>query len=171
MHTLTTVVQDKWPLFIMWAVMVSCASYCDKTLRLPNLATFPLMIGGFILGAIHDGGSHPDAGTGGFQASGTCLILAFVLLLPSFATGGFPAGGVKLQMGFSACIGAFYGLPRGLLTVALSSLLLATLMAVLVKVKSYKLRDVDPKACYDMPIGFITSFVAIGSMLSLELLA
>ena len=139
MHTLTTVVQDKWPLFIMWTVMVWCASYCDKTLRLPNLATSPddrrshlsnypktLSSPGFYggytpfsdsyLGAIHDGDSYPDAGTGGFQASGTCLILAFFLLLPSYARGGFPAGGVKLQMGFSACIGAFYGLPRGLLT-------------------------------------------------------
>ncbi len=167
MHTLAAVVQDKWPLLIMWSVMLACASYCEKSLRLPNRGTFSLMLGGLALGVIHDGGGHPDGGNGGLQASGVCLLLAFILLLPFYARGLFPAGGVKLHAGFAACVGAFFAIPRGLLIVALSSFLLpvTVVAAGLLEVKANRLPASDPKKPPEIAIGYIASLIAIGSML------
>ena len=172
MHTLTAVVQDKWPLLIMWSVMLACASYCEKSLRLHNRGTFSLMLGGLALGVIHDGGGHPDGGNGGLQASGVCFLLAFILLLPFYARGLFPAGGVKLHMGFAACVGAFYGIPWGPLIVVLSSFLLpiTVFVAGLLEVKANRLPPFDPKRPPEMAIGYIASLIAIGSMLTVSFL-
>jgi Flp pilus assembly protein protease CpaA len=140
-------------------------------MRLPNLMTYPLMLGGLALGAIHDAGGHPDGGAGGIGASGACVILAFLLLVPWYARGGFGAGGVKLQMGFAACVGAFYGLRPGILIVLLATLLSAAMLAVVFIPKAYELRAREPKVSYMMPVGFIMSFGAIGSVLLLDFLA
>jgi hypothetical protein len=171
MTGIAALIPDKWPLLVMWGMMLSSAVYCKLSMRLPNLMTYPLMLGGLALGAIHDAGGHPDGGAGGIGASGACVILAFLLLVPWYAIGGFGAGGVKLQMGFAACVGAFYGLRPGILIVLLATLLSAAMLAVVFIPKAYELRAREPKVSYMMPVGFIMSFGAIGSVLLLDFLA
>jgi hypothetical protein len=156
---------------MMWGVMLTGSAYCHFSLKLPNLLTVPLMLGGLALGAVHDGGGHPDGGVGGVLASAACVGLAFLTFLPSYARRRFPAGGVKFQMGFAACIGAFYGLQRGLPIVFLAGFLSAAMLAILLKAKTDEILPFDPNASGQMPVGFLMTCVAFGSALSLNLLA
>jgi prepilin peptidase CpaA len=82
----------------------------------PNVLTFPLILSGWALGLLHDVGLVPGM-KGGIGASLACTALGFGLLLPVYRIGGMGAGDVKMQMGFGAWAGAFFGLDEGLKTV------------------------------------------------------
>jgi hypothetical protein len=170
MSEIVLLVQGHWPLLIVWCMMITCAAYCHISMKLSNLVTFPLMLAGLALGTIHDGGGHPDGGTGGILASGACLLLASVMLIPLYATEGFPVGAVKMQMGFAACVGAFYGLLQGLTIVFVSTVLSVGFVAIILKAKSDEHRALGLKGTYEMPFGFIMTFAAVWSVLSLKLL-
>src|SRR5947209_8321512 len=86
-------------------------------LKVPNWLTFPLVLSGWGLGLIHNLGLLTGTGAGGIGASLAGTALGFALLLPVYAIGGMGAGDVKMQMGFGAWVGAFYGLPQGLTVV------------------------------------------------------
>ncbi len=54
------------------------------------------------------------AGVGDIWSSLAGTALGFILLFPVYAVGGMGAGDVKMQMGFGAWVGAFYGFASGL---------------------------------------------------------
>src|SRR5262249_56806703 len=58
-------------------------------------------------------GDGINTGIGGFWASFFCTVLGFFLLVPLYAIRALGAGDVKMQMGFGAWVGAFFGWDRG----------------------------------------------------------
>ena len=109
-----SLILTNWPLAFVCSAMVVAAVIDGWKLKVPNWLTFPLILSGWALGLYNDAArwmldSGWMAGEGGIGAAlaGTCL--GFLLLLPIYSIGGMGAGDVKMQMGFGAWIGAFYG--------------------------------------------------------------
>jgi prepilin peptidase CpaA len=104
-----------WPLWFLCLAMIAAAVIDGWKLKVPNWLTFPLVLGGWALGLAHSLGFLEATGSGGIGASLAGTALGFALLFPLYAIGGMGAGDVKMQMGFGAWIGAFYGLsaPEG----------------------------------------------------------
>jgi len=101
---------SQWPLWFICLAMIVAAVIDGWKLKVPNWLTFPLVVSGWLLGLCHSFGFLPDStGIGGIGASLAGTALGFVLLFPVYAIGGMGAGDVKMQMGFGAWIGAFYG--------------------------------------------------------------
>jgi prepilin peptidase CpaA len=103
---------NHWPLWFICLAMVVAAVIDGWKLKVPNWLTFPLILSGWALGLIHDFGWLEGTGTGGIGASLAGTALGFVLLFPVYSIGGMGAGDVKMQMGFGAWIGGFYGASR-----------------------------------------------------------
>ncbi|MBP3953853.1 prepilin peptidase [Gemmata sp. G18] len=97
------------PLVVISFGMILAAFIDGWALKVPNWITFPLVLSGWALGALHDFGVHADAGTGGFALAVLGTAFGFILLLPMLAIGGVGAGDVKMQMGFGAWAGAYFG--------------------------------------------------------------
>jgi prepilin peptidase CpaA len=89
--------------------MILAAVIDGWALKVPNWITLPLVLSGWALGALHDGGAAVDAGTGGFGTAVLGTALGFGLLFPMLAIGGVGEGDVKMQMGFGAWAGAYFG--------------------------------------------------------------
>jgi prepilin peptidase CpaA len=99
-----------WPLWFVCLAMLASAAIDGWKLKVPNWLTFPLVLSGWLLGGLHSCGLLLEStGEGGVLASVVGTALGFVLLFPVYAIGGMGAGDVKMQMGFGAWIGAFYG--------------------------------------------------------------
>ena len=109
-----------WPLTFVCAAMIAAAIVDGWKLKVPNWLTFPLVLSGWALGLLHNCGLWEATGTGGLGASLAGTVFGFVLLFPVYAIGGMGAGDVKMQMGFGAWVGAYYGLSVGLWTVLLA---------------------------------------------------
>jgi len=105
---------SNWPLSLICAAMILAAIIDGWKLKVPNWLTFPLVISGWLLGLFHDFGWLSGTGVGGIGAALAGSALGFALLFPVYAIGGMGAGDVKMQMGFGAWIGAFFGLPAAL---------------------------------------------------------
>jgi prepilin peptidase CpaA len=122
-----------WPLWFLCVAMIAAAVIDGWKLKVPNVLTFPLILSGWALGILHDCGLAEATGTGGIGASLAGTALGFALLFPVYAIGGMGAGDVKMQMGFGAWVGAFYGLtaPEGE-PAALGIILRAWCLAVLI---------------------------------------
>jgi len=103
---------QNWPLWFLSLAMIVAAVIDGWKLKVPNWLTFPLILSGWLLGLLHDIGLL--SGVGGIGASLAGTALGFALLLPIYAIGGMGAGDVKMQMGFGAWVGAFFGLSQGL---------------------------------------------------------
>src|SRR4029077_9685604 len=103
-----------WPLLFVCAAMVVAAVIDGWKLKVPNWLTFPLIVSGWLFGLSHNLGWFEGSGAGGIGASLAGTALGFALLLPVYAIGGMGAGDVKMQMGFGAWVGAFFGLSQGL---------------------------------------------------------
>ncbi len=101
---------NHWPLTFVCAAMIVAAIIDGWKLKVPNWLTFPLVLSGWVLGLLHNCGLFEGTGSGGIGASLAGTALGFVLLFPVYAIGGMGAGDVKMQMGFGAWIGSFYGL-------------------------------------------------------------
>ena len=99
-----------WPLTFVCAAMIVAAVIDGWKLKVPNWLTFPLILSGWALGLLHNFGVAESTGAGGIGASLACTALGFALLFPVYSVGGMGAGDVKMQMGFGAWIGAFYGM-------------------------------------------------------------
>jgi prepilin peptidase CpaA len=99
-----------WPLTFICAAMIVAAVIDGWKLKVPNWLTFPLILSGWGLGALHSGGLLEATGSGGIGASLVATGLGFGLLFPLYAIGGMGAGDVKMQMGFGAWVGSFYGM-------------------------------------------------------------
>jgi prepilin peptidase CpaA len=103
-----------WPLGLVCVAMIVAAVIDGWKFKVPNWLTFPLVLSGWLLGLVHTFGLSEATGSGGIGASLAGTALGFGLLFPVYAIGGMGAGDVKMQMGFGAWIGAFYGLGAGL---------------------------------------------------------
>lgn len=103
------------PLVVICFGMVLAAFIDGWALKVPNWVTLPLVLSGWALGALHDVGVT-QAGAGGFGISVLCTFVGFGLLFPMLAIRGVGEGDVKMQMGFGAWAGAFFGIegPTGL---------------------------------------------------------
>jgi prepilin peptidase CpaA len=101
---------NHWPLGFICVAMIVAAVIDGWKLKVPNWLTFPLVLSGWFLGLLHNFGLLESTGSGGIGASLAATALGFVLLWPVYAIGGMGAGDVKMQMGFGAWIGTFYGL-------------------------------------------------------------
>jgi prepilin peptidase CpaA len=110
---------ENWPLLVVCLAMVVAAVIDGWKLKVPNKLTFPLVLSGWALGGLYDVGwlalppDTPETGSR-FLGSLACTGLGFILLYWVYALGAMGAGDVKMQMGFGAWIGAFYGLADGL---------------------------------------------------------
>jgi prepilin peptidase CpaA len=105
---------EHWPLWFICAAMIAAAVIDGWKLKVPNWLTFPLILSGWALGLLHDfGWLPPSTGFGGIGASLAGTMVGFALLYPIHMIGGMGAGDVKMQMGFGAWIGSFYGLSAG----------------------------------------------------------
>jgi prepilin peptidase CpaA len=105
---------EHWPLAVVCTGMIAAAVIDWWKFKVPNKLTFPLVVGGWVLGLANNFGLLPDGGVGGLGASLVGTALAFAMLLPVYAIGGMGAGDVKMAMGFGAWVGAFYGMGDGL---------------------------------------------------------
>lgn len=99
-----------WPLAFICVAMIVAAVIDGWKLKVPNWLTFPLILSGWGLGILHNCGLLDPTGSGGVGASLIATALGFILLFPLYAIGGMGAGDVKMQMGFGAWVGAFYGM-------------------------------------------------------------
>jgi prepilin peptidase CpaA len=97
------------PLVVICFGMILAAVIDGVAYKVPNWVTLPLILSGWMLGACHSLGLAVDAGTGGLGWAILCTFLGYALLLPILFIGGVGAGDVKMQMGFGAWVGAFFG--------------------------------------------------------------
>ena len=97
------------PVVVICAGMVLAAIIDGWKFKVPNWLTLSLVLSGWGLGLLHDCGVGVDAGTGGFLYSLGGTVVGFFLLFPVLFIGGMGQGDVKMQMGFGAWLGAFFG--------------------------------------------------------------
>ncbi len=97
------------PLVVISFGMILAAFIDGWALKVPNWITLPLVLSGWALGALHDFGVPVDSGTGSFGLAFLGTVLGFVLLFPMLAIRGVGEGDVKMQMGFGAWVGAYFG--------------------------------------------------------------
>jgi prepilin peptidase CpaA len=119
-----------WPLWVILAGMILAAVIDGWKYKVPNWLTFSLILSGWALGLAHSFGLRPDGwdapdgqaltGVGTFWASLSCTFLGFALLLPLLLIRAMGKGDVKMQMGFGAWVGAFFGWSPGWLIVVLA---------------------------------------------------
>lgn len=106
---------NHWPLWFVSLAMIVASVIDGWKLKVPNLLTFPLILSGWALGLLHTcGWLTAWTGAGDLWAALAGTALGFLLLFPVYSVGGMGAGDVKMQMGFGAWVGAFYGLWNGL---------------------------------------------------------
>jgi prepilin peptidase CpaA len=96
---------NSWVLSFICVSMIVAAVIDGWKLKVPNWLTFPLILSGWALGLLHDCGVL-GLETGALAGTG----IGCLLLLPLYAIGGMGGGDVKMQMGFGAWVGAYYGL-------------------------------------------------------------
>src|SRR5262245_57975733 len=99
---------EQWPLVAVCLAMIAAAIIDWWKFKVPNWLTFPIILSGWALGLAHTLGLE-HAGNGGILASLGGTAVGFILLYPMYAFGGMGAGDVKMQMGFGAWVGAYYG--------------------------------------------------------------
>lgn len=104
------------PLVVICAGMILAAFIDGWALKVPNWVTLPLVLSGWMLGLLHDCGAGIDSGTGGLGMAVLGTAIGFFLLFPMLVIRGVGEGDVKMQMGFGAWAGAYFGTtgPTGL---------------------------------------------------------
>jgi len=98
---------ENWPVLVVCASMIAAAVVDWWKFKVPNRLTFPIILSGWALGLANDLGL--GAGDGNLWGALAGTFFGMALLMPIYAIGGMGAGDVKMQMGFGAWIGAFYG--------------------------------------------------------------
>jgi prepilin peptidase CpaA len=97
------------PVVVVSAGMVLAAFIDGYAFKVPNWITLSLVLSGWGLGLLHDLNVAVDAGSGGLLTSLFGTALGFALLFPVLMIGGMGQGDVKMQMGFGAWVGAYFG--------------------------------------------------------------
>jgi prepilin peptidase CpaA len=106
---------QNWPVLSICCGMIAAAVIDWWKFKVPNKLTFPLIISGWLLGLCNNFELLPGGGQGGLGAALLGTLVGCALLIPVYAIGGMGAGDVKMTMGFGTWIGAFYGIPDGLI--------------------------------------------------------
>ncbi len=106
------------PMIVLAFGMIVAAAIDGYAFKVPNWLTLSLVVSGWYIGILHDLGVNIVPGfsaeiSGGFASALLCTALGFVLLFPMLFIQGMGQGDVKMQMGFGAWIGAFFGLGVG----------------------------------------------------------
>jgi prepilin peptidase CpaA len=104
---------ENWPVLVVCAGMIAAAIIDWWKFKVPNNLTFPLILGGRLLGLLNLFPLVPGGGHGWIGDALCGTFLACALLVPMYAIGGMGAGDVKMSMGFGSWIGAFYGISVG----------------------------------------------------------
>lgn len=94
---ISSVIGDKWPIWLVSVVLVVAAVIDGWKLKVPNWITFPMVISGWIY-------SFAAFGWEGLAASLVGTGVGLGLLLPLYAIGGMGAGDVKLLAGVGAWV-------------------------------------------------------------------
>jgi prepilin peptidase CpaA len=97
LNALTTLAQEKWPIWVVSATLVVAALIDGWKLKVPNWITFPMIISGWIYSGI-------AFGWAGLGASLLGTVVGLGLLMPAYAVGGMGAGDVKLLAGVGAWV-------------------------------------------------------------------
>jgi prepilin peptidase CpaA len=97
------------PVVVICAGMILAAVIDGWAFKVPNWLTLSLVLSGWILGALHSLDVPIDAGKGGIGYALLGTLVGFALLFPMLAIGGMGQGDVKMQMGFGAWVGAYFG--------------------------------------------------------------
>ena len=107
---------DRWPLQVICLAMILSAVIDWWKFKVPNWLTLPVIVAGWLLGAGYDIGAacdwwaYPEGFTGSrILASLACTALGFLLLFPMRILKAMGGGDVKMQMGFGAWVGAYFG--------------------------------------------------------------
>lgn len=117
-----TATPEKWPLLVVSLAMVLSAVIDGMKLKVPNRLTFPIIIGGWLLGLAYDLALlTPPALTPPYSPAWCphvasaffVMLFGFALLYPLNLLHMMGGGDVKMQMGFASWIGACYGLYTG----------------------------------------------------------
>jgi prepilin peptidase CpaA len=98
-HNFLTNLSAHWPVWFITVTLVVAAVIDGYKLKVPNWLTFPLVLSGWVFGAV----------SGGWPGLGESLlgtVVGLALLLPLYAVGGMGAGDVKLLAGVGAWVGA-----------------------------------------------------------------
>jgi prepilin peptidase CpaA len=106
-----------WPVVAICVGMIAAAVIDWWKYKVPNKLTFPLIFSGWLLGLCNNFDLVPGGGQGGIGAALLGTVVGCALLIPVYAIGGMGAGDVKMTMGFGSWIGAFYGVPDGLVII------------------------------------------------------
>ena len=105
------------PVVVVCLGMVLAAVIDGWAFKVPNWLTLSLVLSGWTLGLLHSFGVAIDAGVGGVGSALLGTALGFALLFPMLAIGGMGQGDVKMQMGFGAWVGAYFGGGQALLII------------------------------------------------------
>ncbi len=97
------------PLVVVCVGMVLAAFIDGWALKVPNWVTLPLILSGWMIGLVHSLGFNFIGGTGGIGMAVAGTFFGFILLFPMLAIRGVGEGDVKMQMGFGAWVGAYFG--------------------------------------------------------------
>jgi prepilin peptidase CpaA len=97
------------PVVVVSLGMILAAVIDGWAFKVPNWLTLSLVVSGWMLGLLHNFGVAVDAGTGGIGYSLLGTFVGFALLFPVLFIGGMGQGDVKMQMGFGAWLGSFFG--------------------------------------------------------------
>jgi prepilin peptidase CpaA len=89
--------------------MILAAVIDGWAFKVPNWLTLSLVLSGWGLGLLHSFNVQVDSGVGGFGSALLGTFIGFIMLFPMLAIGGMGQGDVKMQMGFGAWIGAYFG--------------------------------------------------------------
>jgi len=91
-------IYEHWPFWLVTVVLIVAAVIDGFELRVPNLITYPFMIGGWIYSFCFQNGLEGL----GWSLAGTLLGMSILMLF--YAVGGMGAGDVKLMGGVGAWI-------------------------------------------------------------------
>ncbi len=101
------------PIVVICIGMILAAVIDGWAFKVPNWLTLSLVVSGWYLGILHDCGIGIDAGIGGLGSALIGTALGFALLFPMLFIQGMGQGDVKMQMGFGAWVGAYFGIATG----------------------------------------------------------
>ena len=97
------------PIVVICLGMILAAIIDGWAFKVPNWLTLSLTLSGWLLGLLHSFNVPIDGGVGGIGSALLGTVVGFALLFPMLAIGGMGQGDVKMQMGFGAWIGAYFG--------------------------------------------------------------
>jgi prepilin peptidase CpaA len=104
LYAVAVAMAENWAVWVVTLFLIVAAVIDGYALKVPNWLTFPMILSGWLYGALAVGAGDAWYVGLGWSLLGTAVGLG--LLLPMYAIGGMGAGDVKLLAGVGAWIGA-----------------------------------------------------------------